>query len=347
MTANLRAREVATGNPPVDDALGDTNGSSERNSIHERHYSRGGDGNLWDVEVVTHNVLYGTVLRTWYVQTMSRIITYQIRSCKYYLRKISLLEAIMDTINDRMLLIINEKTNERRRWKELEELSGIAATSWQNFDRERQRAMGEMIEAVSRAWPQHAFWLATGLTDPESGHVAPTVDSGYPNPGAPLETSSRYFKDALEAKEVAREYVMEWWHEELGEDLDGLTESLLLNDLLLRNARNILVGRGNVEDAKIAKLDSATSKMNISSSLRKAEIMLETERELDYEQTEELVNNIERMKKNIEKKARIRKINVDFDVIDEKMNKLKERIMRYKKFNKLLMQGGVSGSKED
>ena len=238
----------------------------------------------------------------------------------------------MDTINDRMLLIINEKTSNRRRWKELEELSGIAATTWQNFARERQRAMGEMIEAVSRAWPQHAFWLATGLTDPDYGHVAPTADSGYPKSGAPLETSSRYFKDALEARGVAREFVMEWWYEELGKDLSGLTDSELLNDMLLRSARQILTGGGggNVPADKVARLDTVVNKMGISSSLRKAEIMLETDRERDYEKTEELVTNVERMKKNIENKARIRKININFDVLDEKINALKERIERHK-----------------
>ncbi|WP_156952592.1 hypothetical protein [Microvirgula aerodenitrificans] len=248
----------------------------------------------------------------------------------------------MDTINDRMLLIINEKTSERRRWKELEELSGIAATTWQNFARERQRAMGEMIEAISRAWPQHAFWLATGLTDPDYGHVAPTVDSGYPTPGAPLETSSRYFKDAIEAREVAREYVVEWWHEELGEDLCGLTASELLDDMLLRSARQILTGDadGDVPKEKVARLDAAVSRMDISKSLREAEIVLETERQLDYEKAEELVNNVERMRKHIENKARIRKVNVDFDILDEKINVLRERIERHKKLKKRLEKKG-------
>lgn len=36
------------------------------------------------------------------------------------------------------------------------------------------------------------------------------------------------------------------------------------------------------------------------------------------------------MKKNIENKARIRKININFDVLDEKINALKERIERHK-----------------
>jgi hypothetical protein len=37
-----------------------------------------------------------------------------------------------------------------------------------------------MIEALTRLWPQYAFWLATGITDAVNGHVAPPLVQGFP-----------------------------------------------------------------------------------------------------------------------------------------------------------------------
>jgi hypothetical protein len=34
----------------------------------------------------------------------------------------------------------------------------------------RQRPTWEMIELVGRTWPEFAFWLVTGIDDPEHGH---------------------------------------------------------------------------------------------------------------------------------------------------------------------------------
>ncbi|QLG88182.1 hypothetical protein HQ393_07925 [Chitinibacter bivalviorum] len=79
----------------------------------------------------------------------------------------------MNKITDRLQAVITEKTEERRRWKSLEELSGITAMSWQNFWRGKQRPTAEMLEAVCQEWPEYAFWITTGITDPLRGHIAP------------------------------------------------------------------------------------------------------------------------------------------------------------------------------
>lgn len=73
-------------------------------------------------------------------------------------------------IGKRFTLLIKKMTHESRRFKELEELSGIAAVSWRKAFTHGQRPTAEMIEVVSRAWPQHAFWLATGIDDSTRGH---------------------------------------------------------------------------------------------------------------------------------------------------------------------------------
>jgi 8-oxo-dGTP pyrophosphatase MutT (NUDIX family) len=76
-------------------------------------------------------------------------------------------------IFERTLDVVRAVTTERRRYKELEEETGIPATNWQSAFKRKQRPTAHMIEALCRRWPQYAFWLATGLTDPENGHTAP------------------------------------------------------------------------------------------------------------------------------------------------------------------------------
>ncbi|MBY0445064.1 MAG: hypothetical protein K2Q15_07650 [Burkholderiales bacterium] len=95
----------------------------------------------------------------------------------------------MEKISDRLLIVISEKTDERKRWKTLEGISGISSGAWQNFWRGKQRPTAEMLEALGRNWPEYAFWLTTGLTDPMRGHIAPqTLKSGFPVVRGKLQT---------------------------------------------------------------------------------------------------------------------------------------------------------------
>ncbi|HDR9165437.1 TPA: hypothetical protein QDB28_005901 [Burkholderia vietnamiensis] len=76
-------------------------------------------------------------------------------------------------IFERAIMVMKAVTTERRRYKELEEETGIPATNWQSAAKRKQRPTAHMIEALSRRWPKYAFWLATGVTDPSAGHTAP------------------------------------------------------------------------------------------------------------------------------------------------------------------------------
>jgi hypothetical protein len=76
----------------------------------------------------------------------------------------------MDDLIDRMRDVIDAQTDAHRRFKELEEKTGLKATAWQNFWNGRQRPTWEMIELVSKTWPQFAFWISTGIDDHEHGH---------------------------------------------------------------------------------------------------------------------------------------------------------------------------------
>lgn len=87
----------------------------------------------------------------------------------------------MTTMRERLLAIIASEIDARKRFKELEDLSGISAESWKAVWHGRQRATLEMVEAVAQQWPDYAYWLACGDTEPERGHVAPKAFvSTYP-----------------------------------------------------------------------------------------------------------------------------------------------------------------------
>lgn len=62
-------------------------------------------------------------------------------------------------------MVIDAQVDPKRPFAQLAAMSSIPATSWQNFMRGRQRPTHEMIEAVCTAWPEFAFWVATGQTD--------------------------------------------------------------------------------------------------------------------------------------------------------------------------------------
>ena len=85
-------------------------------------------------------------------------------------------------ITDRMIAIIRQETNERRRAKELEELTGVPASHWRNALAKKQRPTCHMIELVAKQWPHYGLWLATGATDEANGHTAPDGAWGL-NPG--------------------------------------------------------------------------------------------------------------------------------------------------------------------
>ncbi|MFP6557104.1 hypothetical protein WJ542_02005 [Paraburkholderia sp. B3] len=83
----------------------------------------------------------------------------------------------MRDIADRMIAIVNAETPEARRFKALEEFSQIPAVSWRKAYLRGQRPTAEMIQAIGQRWPQYAFWMTTGITDPERGDIAPAQSS--------------------------------------------------------------------------------------------------------------------------------------------------------------------------
>lgn len=100
-------------------------------------------------------------------------------------------------ISARVREVIEARTAEKGRVKELEALTGIAASSWKNFLNGQQKATIAMAEKVSQAFPEMAFWIATGISDDQYGHVTPKWNSKHYLGSRKTKASSNYFEEEL------------------------------------------------------------------------------------------------------------------------------------------------------
>ncbi|WGG50329.1 hypothetical protein [Rugamonas sp. DEMB1] len=98
----------------------------------------------------------------------------------------------------RLKALIVSETDESGRFGWLQKKTGISRNTWQTWwDKEDASPSGKMIEAAARLWPQYAFWLASGITDHEYGHVFP-VD---------LPNSTAWPEDRQARAASAKEYL--------------------------------------------------------------------------------------------------------------------------------------------
>ncbi|MGJ7490034.1 hypothetical protein [Variovorax sp. ZT4R33] len=74
-----------------------------------------------------------------------------------------------------MKLVIYSEIGEKRRFPQLENLTGVPLNTWRSWWRNGTNPSGALAEAVAKQWPQYAFWLATGLTDIACGHRRPPL----------------------------------------------------------------------------------------------------------------------------------------------------------------------------
>lgn len=105
-------------------------------------------------------------------------------------------------IEGRLKLLMDYVTGgTHKSWKTLEDETSIKAEKWRQFHRGSTKASSEMIEAIARRWPDYAYWLACGDTEPERGHIAPENFPGvYPIVrGVPQKwaTAERNYKQKL------------------------------------------------------------------------------------------------------------------------------------------------------
>ncbi|WP_395006227.1 hypothetical protein [Undibacterium sp.] len=71
-------------------------------------------------------------------------------------------------MKSRLIELIDLVTSKHRRFKELEEITGVSADSWRMFYAGKQRATEEMIEKICQAFPKLALWITTGTSKPEN-----------------------------------------------------------------------------------------------------------------------------------------------------------------------------------
>lgn len=79
----------------------------------------------------------------------------------------------MMTLSDRVRLLIEVVTPPSRRFVALEEDTGVRAETWRTWWNRGGKASADMIDGVSKRWPEYAFWIASGWSDTERGHLAP------------------------------------------------------------------------------------------------------------------------------------------------------------------------------
>ena len=89
-----------------------------------------------------------------------------------------------DSISTRLKLVIYCNTKEKRRFPQLETLTGIPQATWRSWWKHGVVPSGALVEAVAKQWPEFAYWLATGMTDIDCGHRMPDlhpIAQGYIN----------------------------------------------------------------------------------------------------------------------------------------------------------------------
>lgn len=96
-------------------------------------------------------------------------------------------------LSQRLKAVIDSRLPELRRLQSLEEQSTISSESWRKCLAGKQKPTLEMIEFVCTTWPEHAFWLCTGIPDGKYGHIAPSK-------GLAPGNTSRLFHEYLTPK---------------------------------------------------------------------------------------------------------------------------------------------------
>lgn len=157
----------------------------------------------------------------------------------------------MAKITERLKHLVTQCTSEAKKFKELEEATGITSGTWRSWWNRNGTPSGEMIEAVSQAWPQYAFWLATGIDDPKYGHHAPGL-----NQHVRIRTAARdLFLAELELKR---------WIEVEDFDYDDLAhyaepENQPYDDTIAKKIAGLLKIDGRITQLTVIRTEQQTS----------------------------------------------------------------------------------------
>ncbi|MGV2292081.1 hypothetical protein AAHK20_25450 [Trinickia sp. YCB016] len=233
----------------------------------------------------------------------------------------------MANIDARLRAIIEYEVPDGRRFKALQDATGIDANRWKAVWHGRQRVMPDMIEAIATKYPEHAFWMATGISDPNFGHIAPG-NQGFPYRGEAQPSSSRYFREALAAKSAAEAAAAQWLKVDL--DIDPDWGAGLRIDKVLRAA-------GQLDHARTPELQDCLRRTKFSAQLREAEIKLHADMpHLDYDETEAALKAVKRLLGRSLENAEARHMTVEIDAIQRQVKRLDEIIERHHSNEKMI-----------
>jgi transcriptional regulator with XRE-family HTH domain len=81
-------------------------------------------------------------------------------------------------MKDKSNFLINQRLKKLRICKKLtrDELAiklGIKSGQIAAIENDRQLMPAWYLEAINNKWPEHVYWLATGIQIPEQGHIEP------------------------------------------------------------------------------------------------------------------------------------------------------------------------------
>lgn len=209
-----------------------------------------------------------------------------------------------DKLSRRLKEVVLATTTEYRRFKQLEDVSEVPADSWKSWFHGRQRPTAEMIEAVAANWPEYAFWLITGISDAEYGHIAPS-DEGFPRKAQRKENSANLFRATIQLKAEAIKATTAYFKAEDLDDLELCDRTTAMGiDLILRSKELPL-------EVEKTSLVHAKRNHELGIKLRRAEILAETEMpSITYEATDSLIGTIEDVLRDVPDKAKAKLVKI-------------------------------------
>lgn len=229
------------------------------------------------------------------------------------------------TLKTRLLLLIKTKLDEKGQFKALENLTGIKANHWRDCNAGKQRPTAEMIEAVSRLWPEHAFWLATGISDPQHGHSAPH-NGNFPYKAGSQVVPAQFFSKGIETLDACVAAFM------ADEDFnDEETLPYLFLDGLHRSTLKLGLEKN---EAKRRHLESLFSELQELHEARQLEYEIkETQSHEDYEETAlKLPERISKLRQN----KRLASSSVEH--LEALLKAERENLERYQRISARLMR---------
>ena len=163
-----------------------------------------------------------------------------------------------DSISTRLKLVIYCNTKEKRRFPQLENLTGIPQATWRSWWKHGVVPSGALVEAVAKQWPEFAYWLVTGMTDIDCGHRMPDlhpISLGYINNWPEGGEGSQQNKDIKSDFSAQYFDVVKTLKEEAARHERAKYETLRNSFIFLRKRRLAEVNKNSQQKSWLEKME--------------------------------------------------------------------------------------------